>query len=225
MQNIRLPKSKKQKEKVRALTVDEQSKLITLLQSEDVKYSAQMLISLYTGMRMGEVNALTVKDINLTFNTISVNKTIARGQKGEAILNKSTKTEAGMRTIRINDEIKPLLTECIKYADNDFLFLTSNGHYINTNQVNMVLKRLFEKYDIIDANVYGKVTCHSLRHTYATRCIEGGMPAKVLQKQLGHKDITMTMNIYCDAFEQFEVKYSDIVNAYMKEQGLSLQAV
>ena len=85
----------------------------------------------------------------------------------------------------------------------------------------MVLKRLFDKYGIIVNSIYGKVTCHSLRHTYATRCIEGGMPAKVLQKQLGHKDITVTMNIYCDAFEAFEEKYSSIVNDYNEATGLN----
>ena len=225
MKNIRQPKSKKQTSKVRALTVDEQTKLIKILMNENIRYGLQMLIALYTGMRMGEVNALTVKDINFTFNTISINKTITRGEKGKAILNNTTKTEAGRRTIKINAEIKPLLQEYVAYLDREFLFLTPNGNYINTNEVNMVLARMKEKYGFVDSSVYGKITCHSLRHTYATRCIEGGMPAKVLQMQLGHRDITTTMNTYCDAFEQYENKYNQIVNDYMREQGLTLTAV
>ena len=225
MQRIKKPKSQKAKEKVRALTVAEQSALIDVLMNEDIKYSQQMLISMLTGMRMGEINALSKKDINLTFNVITVNKTISRGKKGEPILNDTTKTEAGLRRIPITEELKPLITECVKFADNDFLFKTEQGRMITTNQVNMELNRALKKYDIVDSSVYGKVTCHSLRHTYATRCIESGISPKILQKLLGHTDIRITLNTYCDAFEQFETENVQKVNEYMKQQGLTLNAV
>lgn len=222
MTKIKMPKSKQKKVKVRALTVDEQSKLIDVLQNEDIKYSQQMLLSMLTGLRMGEVNALTVKDINLRFKTINVNNTISRGAKGKAILGDAAKTEAGTRIIPITDDIKPLISDCVKYSD-EFLFLTSSGNNVTTNQVNMEFKRTLKKYNIIDDNVRGKVTLHSLRHTYATRCIEGGMSAKILQRLLGHTDITVTMNTYCDAFEQFESEHLQKYNEYMRKQGLTLQ--
>ncbi len=223
MTRIKKPKSKQKSEKVRALTIEEQKKLTNLLQTKDIKYSNQMLLQMFTGMRMGEINALTVKDINFNFNTISIGKTITRGEKGKALLGETTKTDAGNRTIPITDNIKPVLLDCVRFVDKGLLFTTEQGGMITSNQVNMELSRALTKYDVIDKSVKGKVTCHSLRHTYATRCIEAGMSAKVLQTLLGHTDIKVTMNTYCDAFEQFQAnditKYLD----YMQSLGINVK--
>lgn len=72
--------------------MDEQKRLYEVLTTEDIHYSEQMLISMLMDMRIGEINALQVKDVNFTFNTISVNKTVTRGEKGRAILGESAKT-------------------------------------------------------------------------------------------------------------------------------------
>lgn len=224
MTDMRKPKSKKITDNVRALTVEEQSKLINLLQTKDIKYSQQMLLSMLTGLRMGEINALTVNDINLIFGTLSVNKTISRGAKGKAIISDTAKTDAGIRTIPLTEEVKALLRDCMRFTESGYLFTTEKQSLITTNQVNMELNRVLTKYDVIDKTVAGKVTCHSLRHTYATRCIEGGMSAKVLQTLLGHTDIRITLNTYCNAFEKFQTDDINKVNAYMQSVGLTITA-
>lgn len=94
------------------------------------------------------------------------------------------------------------------------------GHLLNTSQVNMVFQRLLEKYDIIDKKVRGKVSLHSLRHTFATRCIEAGMQAKVLQHLLGHSDISVTFNTYCDAFESFQRENLAMADEYFASMGI-----
>lgn len=225
MESIRLPKSRQKQESVRALTLEEQNKLLDILTTEDVKYSNQMLLSMFTGMRMGEINALTKKDINLTFGTIYVNKTISRGEKGKATLGKSTKTFAGTRTIYITEDVKTILTECLEVAAGDMLFTTETGGLVTSNQVNMELQRTLTKYEIVDDTINGKVTCHSLRHTYATRCIEAGMPPKVLQQLLGHTDIKITLNTYCNAFEKFQNDNINLANEYLKQNGLTLNKI
>lgn len=221
MQHMKKPKSKQKQIKVRALTKDEQRKLMSVLISEDINYSRQMLLSLSTGMRMGEINALTVSDINLTFNMITINKTIARGQKGEPIISDTTKTAAGMRKIPITPTVKELLVDCIGDKKSGYIF-THNNKLITTNQVNSQYARILKKYDILDNTITGKVDLHSLRHTYGTRCIEGGMSFKALQELMGHTDIKVTMNTYCDATNDFIIDNVSRVNQYIEQSGLTL---
>ena len=72
-----------------------------------------MLLSMLTGMRMGEINALEVGDVNFLFNVISIKRTMSRGAKGEAIISSSTKTDAGERKIPLTDDIRRLLKDCV----------------------------------------------------------------------------------------------------------------
>lgn len=226
MEKVDKPKSKKQTRKIRALTVDEQKKLVEVLTGEDIKYSAQMLISLFTGMRMGEVNALQVQDVNLKSGRIDISNTVSSDNtnNGKAYIN-TTKTEAGARSIPLPESIKRLVLACIAFKKrDDLLFIRKDGRIITTNQVNSEFSRICKKYNIIDDTVKGDVTLHSLRHTYATRAIESGFNAKSLSKLMGHTDVSITLNTYADAFEQFERDNLEKQAEYMKSIGLDIIA-
>ena len=208
MCDMKRPKSKQKKIPVRALTIEEQIKLLHILKTEDILYSEIMLLSMFTGMRIGECCALEVEDIDFVERTISVSKTVSRGEYGTTVVNE-TKTEAGMRLLYINEDVA------------DFVKSTTDK-LITTNQVNSSYSKAVEDFGILDHSVYGKVDLHSLRHTYATRCIESGMPAKVLQKILGHTDINITLNTYCSVFEEYRNEHLAVADEYMKTNNLAI---
>ena len=102
MLDVRRPKYSKKPRKIRAMTMDEQKAFLEVINTERVTYKEQILISMFTGMRMGEINALSVKDINTNFGFINVDKTIAKGEHNEAFLNNSPKTDKGNSAMRLS---------------------------------------------------------------------------------------------------------------------------
>ena len=221
LKEFKCPKSNKPTIPVRALTVSEQQKLLNVLKNEDIRYSDIMLLSMFTGMRVGECCALMVEDVDFSNKTIHVSKTVARGKFGKNEIHEP-KTSSGTRTLFINDELAGFLKEVIGDKKSGMLFLSSNNNLVPANQVNYSYAAVIKKYGIVDPSVYGKVNLHSLRHTYATRCIESGMPAKVLQKIMGHSDINITLDIYCSVFEKFRNEHLAIADEYMRSNNLSI---
>lgn len=268
------PRSSKPTKKITALTVDEQQRFIDVLDNKERnnRYRYQFLIMLCTGMRMGEINALTLRDINFTFKTINVNKTISRDKDDRPIMGKETKTDAGMRMLQMTPTVEGLLHDYIDnhYKDNreKLLFYdTKKNGYISTNQVNAAFKRIVRRYNIIHIDyeltplaekgrksiaykkyTYFKKTAtgfeilpqnapkdwqqnfgsyyykkeipekeynqHMLRHTFATRCIENRIDYKTLQEILGHSDISITLNVYCDVIGLFKEQQYQIIDAF-----------
>ena len=211
---IKKPKSLKETMPVEALTFDEEKNLINVLQNNDHKYNNIILVALFSGMRIGEVLALTKDDINLKENTININKTLTRDKSDKVILGKTTKTNTGKRTIYINAQLKNVLNNIAKKnianIYNLLFFDYDKNKFITPNEINCYLQRLNKKY-----NICNHIHTHMLRHTYATRCIEAGMSAKVLQKNLGHARVQITLDTYTSVFEKFNIEENQKYDLYM----------
>ena len=117
---------------------------------------------------------------------------------------------------------KYLKTEYIPNKENLLFYNNKKDTYYTTGQVNMVFKRFCQHYNI------GKgyeVNQHMLRHTFATRCIEAGMPANVLSKVMGHADIRTTLEVYCDVFDNYEKQHSNRTYDYLNQNQLLLSQI
>ena len=204
---MRRPKSKKADKKVRALTPEEQKRIVDTMLSKDPPtgrndYRTQLFIELYSGMRMGEINALTTESIDLENNVVHVTGTVSRGVGNNWFIKDGTKTNAGVRDVPISDALRPYLEEALnKYKRNKqkLLFYDHESKtVITTSQVNSYYKMLCKSIGIESRGQ------HALRHTFATRCIESGIPAVVLKTWLGHTDIHMTLDTYTDVFSPMD---------------------
>ena len=157
-------------------------------------------LTLQTGMRVGEITGLKWSDVDFNQKTITVNRTIKYSKKEQRYIETSPKTQNGYRSIPLTDKaIEILLNQkkkrrppkkTIPLAYYDYIFLTTEGMPVAISHLDDVLDKYCKRLNI------PHISMHNLRHTFATRCIEAGMRPKTVQTILGHKDITLTMNLY-----------------------------
>lgn len=224
MINVIKPKSLKKNKKVRALTVEDQQKFTNWLINRnpiDFPYKNAFLIQMYSGLRIGETLALTYNDIDLKNQRIHINKTLTKNKENKTIMGNSTKTYAGIREVPVPNSLYPHLVEQMRISrefknnPEKLLFKSNKNNYIETQDVNRALKLVLKyNWGIND------ITTHNLRHTYGTRCIEAGMQPVVLQRLLGHTDISTTLNTYTDVLNEFKKEEIEKLNDYYLQKDL-----
>ena len=205
--NIKAPKSNKADKVVVALTVDEQKALVKAIDAykphkNTANKTLQILVQLYSGMRIGEVNALRISDVDFTRKKLTVCGTIENGIDGKPFRIDMTKTKSGMRKIPINDKLESVLKRAIEaYVPNNenLLFYDNIRNRPFSNQsMNTLLSKLCKTANI------RKISTHTLRHTFATRLVEMNVPFKIIQQILGHNDIRITLNTYASVLDDSE---------------------
>lgn len=216
------PKCKKQTKKIKALRIDQQKELTKCLENTTVNEYAfrnAVLIQMYMGLRIGEVNALRIEEIDLKNKTIYIHRTVTKDRNNKIIIEEKPKTEAGVRTLTIPDNILPYVKEQMAIALNhkdNLLFLNRNNNFVSETNANSQLK-----IRLVNWGLYEKdIATHALRHTYATRCIEAGIDAVVLSKLLGHSDVSVTLRTYVDVFKEFQAKNTQKTDEYYNELDL-----
>ncbi len=146
-----------------------------------------IVLCLYTGLRIGELLALTWNDIDFAKGTLSVNKSCHDGKDG-LIIDKP-KTAQSIRIIPLPQQLLPKL-KALKAINHSSFIVANAGTPVSVRSYQRSFELLLKKLNIPHKGF------HSLRHTFATRALECGMDVKTLSEILGHKNPTVTLNRY-----------------------------
>ena len=187
---------KKETKEMRVLTKTEQKTLTNYLLQDLNPCKFGVLLALWTGMRIGEVCALQWKQISFQEQSIKVEKTMLRLQNYNPgslaktmIVVDSPKTASSVRVIPMS---KPVAALCQRMNVNNqqAYILTGSERYMEPRK----LQYHFSRY--LDSCNLKNVTFHTLRHTFATRCVEMDFEIKGLSEILGHASTAITLDRY-----------------------------
>lgn len=178
------------------LTVPQQQRLVRYLQDNFSFRNLGLLICLHSGLRIGEVCALQWKDLDIQTGEIHVRKTISRiwlsdgEDKVYSLSIGSPKTQASVRDIPFTKPLATLIRPLRKIVNPEF--------YVVSNQAHALEPRYFRDYfmKVISHLNIPPVRFHALRHSFATRCIEGKCDYKTVSVILGHASVSTTLDLY-----------------------------
>lgn len=207
----------KPSEKKEALTIDVQKKFLEAVVG--YSYENQYRFVLQTGLRTGELAGLKWSDIDFKNRTMKIERTMEyRYSVGEWRVG-PPKSKSGYRTIPLTDEAIRILEnqkaknkslKLVPIEWSDTVFLCRKGTPVKNSTYDTGLFKYCDRIGI------PRFSMHVLRHTFATRCIEGGMKPKTLQKILGHSNIGITMNLYVHITEDEKHREIDLVADALK---------
>lgn len=227
--NIKLPP--KNKPDIEAYTLDEVNKLLELSANDNINH---LVIGLGTlaGLRRGEMLGLRWQDVDLTKGSSVLHIVQTVVVVDDIVYVKEPKTKAGKRDIPIPEALADILrNEKIRYTtnklrlgaefkDKGYVISKENGEPYRPDGVSIHYERFMYKVEKEHRIPYKSL--HKLRHSYATLLIDGGANPKVVQKNLGHEDVTMTLGTYAHAYadrQRSEVDKLDSVISFNHKTG------
>ena len=189
--NTKLPKAKQRE--IEPFSAWELDQLRKGLSPSPNHKDAGILLSANGGLRLGEVCALRVSDIDFQNGTVSIERAVQRvRQNGKTkLIIQTPKSEKSVRVI-------PLPNDMMAYLKKAVSGLSQNAYILTGRTDKPMEPRTYQYYfeSVLRQCGIRKRSYHTLRHTYATRCIENRIDVKSVSEMLGHADVTTTLRLY-----------------------------
>lgn len=236
-EKVQLPKANRDISDIKYFTPEQVNIFLQALNESYPAISTQLklffILAIYTGMRRGELVALTWNDIDFTNNMINIDKSTTVGARG--VINKGTKNKTSIRTVSIPPSIMELIKSYRieqselrlklgdKWAGNNHIFIQWNGKQMYPDTATHAFRDLLIKHNSSDKVKNNPelrlplIPLHGLRHTNATLLISSNkIDIKTIQSHLGHASSTTTLNIYAHPLAELEKGCADALENMIK---------
>lgn len=183
-------------QQIEVLSRTHQKKIMAYVREHFTFRNLGVYICLCSGMRIGEICALTWQDIDTDNGVISVNRTIQRiyiiedGNRRTELILDTPKTKNSIRKIPISRDLLRILKPFRKIVNPNFFVLTNDAKPTEPRTYRSYYKNLMKQLEVPE------IKFHGLRHSFATRCIESKCDYKTVSVLLGHSNISTTLNLY-----------------------------
>lgn len=191
LKNVALPKA--EKKQIEKINDTEQKRLVSYLHNNMSLTAFGILISLFMGLRIGELCGLKWSDVDFDNKILYIRRTVQRissanGSRKTKVIISTPKSDTSFRSIAIPD----FLIEYFEKFRNeaDFFILSGSDKVIEPRTMQYRYKKILKSVEIENHNF------HKLRHTFATNCAEKGFDVKTLSVVLGHSSVNLTLNRY-----------------------------
>ena len=224
--------------KAKALTLSEQE--VFFEYCKNTFYDNLFNVAINTGLRPGELFALTLDDIDFKENTINVDKTLVYQQyltdTGKEFHLEPPKTKQSYRKVPMNSvckeyllkqiELKKIVSQKRPKEQNSYLFVSKFNTPLNSQMYSDAIKAIIKQINLTRSfdNEFEIFSGHTLRHTFATRCIENGIQPKVVQTYLGHATLKMTMDLYVHVTDDKAAEDIEKIVAYKENNVIQFKA-
>ena len=212
--NLKMPSS--EEKEISVFTKKEQQVIESFCLNHKKRNYIGIVIFLYTGIRLGELLALTWDDIDFNSNLLTINKTSYSAKvdgKTQIIVDKP-KTKKSNRVIPLPNQLVKLLKIIKKESNSKYVITTRNSGMVGNRSYQRTFKFILKKVNVPYRNF------HSLRHTFATNAIELGMDVKTLAEILGHTNAMITLNRYSHSLLNYKI---EMMNKLGKNLNLSIR--